>query len=207
MILTILGGRLNLGFAKLHNRLNAAIVYVPHDLTEAMTMADKVIIMKDGLVQQEGDPQTIYDHPKNMFMVGFIGSPAMNFLDAKVTDDYKFINPKFTISVAANIKKVIDDNNLKEKDAVIGIRPEDLEGSLFVHNKLENAIITANVEVSELMDVEICLYVDIEGVLVTAYENSRSAAAVGKSINLYVDIEKMHLFDKTTESVYINRYI
>lgn len=189
--------------AKLHQRLNATIVYVTHDQTEAMTMAQKMIIMKDGLVQQEGAPQNVYDHPKNMFVAGFIGSPAMNFLDAKVTDDYKLVNPKFTIAAAANIKKVIDDNNLKGKDIVIGIRPEDLEDTLFIHDKLEDALITANVEVTEPMGAEICVYVDIDGVLVTARLNPRSSARVGKPLDMHVDLEKIHLFDKMTEAAYI----
>ncbi len=189
--------------AKLHERLNATIVYVTHDQTEAMTMADKMIIMKDGLVQQEGDPQTVYDHPKNMFVAGFIGSPAMNFLDAKVTDDYSLTNPIYTISTAANVRKVIDDNDLKGKDIVIGIRPEDLEDELFVHNKQDKALITANVEVTEPMGSEIYVYVDIDGVLVTARVNPRSAARVGKPIDLHVDLEKIHLFDKVTEKAYI----
>jgi ABC-type sugar transport systems, ATPase components len=189
--------------AKLHERLNATIVYVTHDQTEAMTMADKMIIMKDGLVQQEGDPQTVYDHPKNMFVAGFIGSPAMNFLDAKVSDDYELISPKFTINTAADIRKVIDGNNLKGKDVVIGIRPEDLEDNLFVYDKLENAIITANVEVTEPMGAEIYVYTDIDGVLVTARVNPRSSARVGQSIDMYVDLAKIHLFDKATEAAYI----
>lgn len=189
--------------AKLHQRLNATIVYVTHDQTEAMTMADKMIIMKDGLVQQEGDPQTVYDHPKNMFVAGFIGSPAMNFLDAKVTDDYMLVSPRFTISMADAIKKVVDDNNLKGKDVVVGIRPEDLEDNLFVHDKLVNAVIKANVEVTEPMGAEIYVYIDIDGVLVTARVNPKSAASVGKSIDMHVDLAKIHLFDKTTEAAYI----
>jgi len=189
--------------AKLHQRLNATIVYVTHDQTEAMTMAGKMIIMKDGLVQQEGAPQDVYDHPKNMFVAGFIGSPAMNFLDAKVSDDYMLVNPKFTIAAADNIKKVIDDNNLKGKDIVIGIRPEDLQDIAFVHNKIADALITANVEVSEPMGAEICVYVDIEGVLITARLNPRSSVRVGKPLDMHVDLEKLHLFDKDTEAAYI----
>lgn len=189
--------------AKLHERLNATIVYVTHDQTEAMTMADNIIIMKDGLVHQSGDPQSVYDHPANMFVAGFIGSPAMNFLDVTVTDSYTLKNPKFEIGTAANIKKVIDENSLKGKDIVVGIRPEDLEDNAFVHDKHDRAIITAPVEVTEPMGSEIYVYIDIEGVLITARVNPRSAAHVGKSIDLHVDLEKLHLFDKQTENAYI----
>ena len=189
--------------AKLHERLNATIVYVTHDQTEAMTMADKIIIMKDGLVQQAGDPQTVYDHPSNMFVAGFIGSPAMNFLDVTVTDNYTLKNPKFEIDTAENIKKVIRENNLIGKDIIVGIRPEDLEDNTFVHDKHDNAIINAPVEVTEPMGSEIYVYLDIEGVLITARVNPRSQAHVGKPIDLHVDLEKLHLFDKQTEKAYI----
>jgi len=189
--------------AKLHERLEATIVYVTHDQTEAMTMADNIIIMKDGIVQQTGDPQSVYDHPENMFVAGFIGSPAMNFLDARVTDDLKLENPRFTIDTAPNIKKVIKDNDLVGKDIVLGIRPEDFEDEAFVHDKSDGAIITAPVEVTEPMGSEIYVYVSIEGVLVTARVNPRSAARVGKPIDLHVDLEKLHLFDRSTEKAFI----
>jgi multiple sugar transport system ATP-binding protein len=189
--------------AKLHERLNATIVYVTHDQTEAMTMADNMIIMKDGLVQQSGDPQTVYDHPSNMFVAGFIGSPAMNFLDVTITDNYTLKNPKFEINTVGGLKKVIDDNNLRGKEAVVGIRPEDLEDNEFVHDKHDNAIISAPVEVTEPMGAEIYAYIDIEGVLVTARVNPRSTARVGNILDLHVDLEKLHLFDKKTEKAYI----
>ena len=189
--------------AKLHERLNATIVYVTHDQTEAMTMADRIIIMKDGLVQQAGDPQTVYDHPANMFVAGFIGSPAMNFLDVTVTDKYTLKNPRFEINTVDNIKKVIKDNSLVGKDIVVGVRPEDLEDNAFVHDKHDNAIINAPVEVTEPMGAEIYVYIDIEGVLITARVNPRSSAHVGKTIDLHVDLEKLHLFDKQTEKAYI----
>ncbi len=189
--------------AKLHKRLQATIVYVTHDQTEAMTMADCIIIMKDGLIQQAGYPQVIYDHPVNMFVGGFIGSPAMNFLDVKVTDDYKLKNPKFEINVSDKIKKVVKDNNLVGQDVVLGIRPEDLEDAIFVHQKHEDAIINAAVEVIEPMGAEIYVYVDLEGVLVTARVNPKSLASVGQNMDLHVDLEKLHLFDKVTEAAYI----
>ncbi|MBM3707198.1 MAG: sn-glycerol-3-phosphate ABC transporter ATP-binding protein UgpC [Actinobacteria bacterium] len=189
--------------AKLHERLNATIVYVTHDQTEAMTMADKIIIMKDGLVQQTGDPQTVYDHPENMFVAGFIGSPAMNFLDATVTDDYKLANPKFKLDIADNVRKKVKENNLVGKEVVIGIRPEDLEDAAFVHHELDGAVITANVEVTEPMGAEIYAYIDVQGVLVTARINPRSKAKVDEPIDLHVDLEKIHLFDKQTEKAYI----
>lgn len=189
--------------AKLHERLNATIVYVTHDQTEAMTMADKIIIMKDGVVQQTGKPQEVYDNPVNMFVAGFIGSPAMNFLDATITDRLTFKGGIFELETTDRIKKAIKDNNLVGKEVVIGIRPEDLEDSNFVQNVSSGNTITANVEVTEPMGAEIYLYIDIEGVLVTARVNPRSKYVSGDKATLYVDTDKIHIFDKKTEKAYI----
>jgi len=189
--------------AKLHQRLNATIVYVTHDQTEAMTMASKIVIMKDGLIQQTGDPQTVYDHPANMFVAGFIGSPAMNFLDVVVTDSLKLKNDMIELDTVDNIRKIIKDNKLMGKEIILGIRPEDLDDSKFVNIPKEGRIITAPVEVTEPMGAEIYVYIDIQGVLMTARVNPRSQARVGEPIDLQVDIEKVHLFDKQTELAYI----
>jgi len=189
--------------AKLHQRLNATIIYVTHDQTEAMTMADKIIIMKDGIVQQTGKPQEVYDYPNNMFVAGFIGSPAMNFLDATITDRMTLKGGIFELNTTDKIKKIIKDNNLIGKEIVIGIRPEDLEDSDFVQNIPANSTITANVEVTEPMGAEIYVYVDIEGVLITARVNPRSKFRSDDKATLYVGIDKIHLFDKDTEKSYM----
>ena len=189
--------------AKLHQRLKATIIYVTHDQTEAMTMAEKIIILKDGIIQQTGKSQEVYDYPDNIFVAGFIGSPAMNFLDAAVTNQMTFKGNIFELDASDRIKKIIKDNNLAGKEIVIGIRPEDLEDSDFVQNIPANSTIIANVEVTEPMGSEIYVYVDIEGVLITARVNPRSKFRSGEKATLYVDIDKIHLFDKDTEKSYI----
>jgi multiple sugar transport system ATP-binding protein len=188
--------------AKLHERLKATIIYVTHDQTEAMTMADRIIILKDGLVQQIGTPQEVYDNPVNMFVAGFIGSPAMNFLDATVTNQMTFKSDFFELGTTDNIKKVIKDNNLTGQEVVIGIRPEDLEDSNFVQDISSKNTITANVEVTEPMGSEIYLYIDIEGVLMTARVNPRSKYRSNDKATLYVDVDKVHMFDKKTEKAF-----
>jgi multiple sugar transport system ATP-binding protein len=188
--------------AKLHERLKATIIYVTHDQTEAMTMADKIIIMKDGVVQQTGKPQEVYYHPDNMFVAGFIGSPAMNFLDVTITDKMTFKSNIFELDAPDRVKKIIKDNNLMGKEVVLGIRPEDLEDSNFVQNASKNNTITANVEVTEPMGSEIYVYIDIEGVLITARVNPGSRCSSGEKVTLYVDTDKIYIFDKKTEKVY-----
>lgn len=189
--------------AKLHKRLNATIIYVTHDQTEAMTMANKIVILKDGLVQQTGKSQEIYDHPNNMFVAGFIGSPAMNFLDVTITDKLTFKGAVFELGATDRVKKIIKDNNLAGREVVMGIRPEDLEDSHFVQDTSSNNTITANVEVTEPMGAEIYLYVDIDGVLITARVNPKSEYSSKDKATLSVDLEKIHLFDKKTEKAYI----
>jgi multiple sugar transport system ATP-binding protein len=189
--------------AKLHKRLKATIVYVTHDQTEAMTMADRIIIMKDGLVQQIGAPQDVYDNPGNMFVAGFIGSPAMNFLDVVVTEDMMLKNDNISLETTDAIKTIIKDNHLIGKEIVMGIRPEDLEDSAFVKSARPGNTLTANVEVTEPMGSEIYTYISINGVLITARVNPRSKVTDGKDITFYVDLEKIHLFDKETEQAYI----
>jgi multiple sugar transport system ATP-binding protein len=187
---------------KLHERLNATIIYVTHDQTEAMTMADKIILLKDGIVQQTGKPQEVYDNPNNMFVAGFIGSPAMNFIDVTVTKNMTLKSRLFELDTGDKIKEIIKANNLVGKEIVLGIRPEDLEDINFVQNTHRGNTIKAKVEVREPMGAEIYLHLDIEGVLMTARINPKSEYKSGDTATLYVDIEKLHLFDKETEEVY-----
>ena len=189
--------------AKLHQRLKATIVYVTHDQTEAMTMADKIIIMKDGLVQQTGKPQEVYDHPKNMFVAGFIGSPAMNFVDVTVTDKMTLKNHQFEIDTPAKIQEIIKKHGLTGKDVVMGIRPEDLEDSAFVDESKDSNTLIADVEVTEPMGAEIYVYVDINGVLMTARVTPKSKLKSGDFAKLFMDTEMLHLFDKQTEKAYV----
>jgi len=189
--------------AKLHQRLKATIVYVTHDQTEAMTMASKIIIMKDGIVQQTGAPQEVYDHPDNMFVAGFIGSPAMNFVDVTVTEKLTLKNDQFEIDTSDKLKDIIKKNDLAGKDIVAGIRPEDLEDAEFMPEAGDSNTITADVEVTEPMGAEIYVYVDINGVLMTARVSPRSKLRSGDKAKLYIDLDMMHLFDKKTEKAYI----
>jgi multiple sugar transport system ATP-binding protein len=189
--------------AKLHQRLKATIVYVTHDQTEAMTMASKIIIMKDGNVQQTGAPQEVYDHPDNMFVAGFIGSPAMNFVDVTVTENLTLKNDQFEIDTSDKLKDIIKKNDLKGKDIVAGIRPEDLEDSEFIPEAGDNNTIIADVEVTEPMGAEIYVYIDINGVLMTARVTPRSKLKSGDKAKLFVNLDMMHLFDKKTEKAYI----
>lgn len=189
--------------AKLHQKFRTTIIYVTHDQTEAMTMADRIVVMKDGVVYQVGKPQDVYEHPNNVFVAGFIGSPAMNFIHVAVTDDFKLKCAYFEIDTTDRLRKLINKNKLAGKEVILGIRPEDLEDSAFISPSPEGNAITSRVEVTEPMGVEVFVYVKLDGINMTARVNPRTKARPGNNIKLCVDLNKLHLFDESTEEAYV----
>lgn len=195
---------------KLHQRLGTTFIYVTHDQTEAMTMGTRIVVMKDGFIQQVDSPQCLYDKPLNMFVAGFIGSPQMNFIDAVVIEkngEYSLElgsdNKKYQISLPAG--KVNDDIKAKVgKEVVMGIRPEDLHDDEMYINTAVGGVIECDVEVTELMGHETYLYLSIEGDPIIARVNSRSAAKVGDTLKIAIDTNKIHVFDRETERALCN---
>ncbi len=198
--------------SKLHKKLGTTFIYVTHDQTEAMTMADRIVVMKDGLIQQVDTPPNLYNKPINKFVAGFIGSPQMNFIECKLikkgddfycqfgTEDTKTRKGvKYDIKVPAykNEKNVLD--KYEDKTVIMGIRPEDLHDNEDRINKLPDGIIEANVEVTELMGAEIYLYVNCEGASLVARVEPTSKAHAGDTIKMAFDNDRIHLFDKETE--------
>lgn len=186
---------------KLHQRLGTTFIYVTHDQTEAMTMGDRIVVMKDGVIQQVDSPQNLYKHPQNMFVAGFIGSPQMNFLDAEV----KSKNGKIFLSLAENELDVTDSfaktNEIKEyfnKSVKVGIRPEDVtvDNEFIVKNP--DKVLTAKLEVSELMGSESYLYLDYSGQKLTARVAVDSPA--NESVELGILTDRIHLFDPNSTS-------
>lgn len=186
---------------KLHQRLGTTFIYVTHDQTEAMTMGDRIVVMKDGVIQQVDSPQNLYKHPQNMFVAGFIGSPQMNFLDAEV----KSKNGKIFLSLAENELDVTDSfaktNEIKEyfnKSVKVGIRPEDVtvDNEFIVKNP--DKVLTAKLEVSELMGSESYLYLDYSGQKLTARVAADSPA--NETVELRILTDRIHLFDPNSTS-------
>lgn len=186
---------------KLHQRLGTTFIYVTHDQTEAMTMGDRIVVMKDGVIQQVDSPQNLYKHPQNMFVAGFIGSPQMNFLDAEV----KSKNGKIFLSLAENELDVTDSfaktNEIKEyfnKSVKVGIRPEDVTVDNEFIAKNPDKVLTAKLEVSELMGSESYLYLDYSGQKLTARVAADSPA--NESVELGILTDRIHLFDPNSTS-------
>lgn len=179
--------------SKLHKRLDTTFVYVTHDQTEAMTMGDRICVMKDGVIQQFDTPQTLYDSPDNLFVAGFIGSPQMNFINAKIEGGNVSFNG-FTLALPA--EKASAASAYNGKDVVIGIRPED-----FYEANDSNAAtqIKATVELAELMGSETYLYLNCAGSKLIARMPNTVRPTEQTDYTLSIDIDKLHIFDKETE--------
>ena len=192
--------------SKLYQRLGTNFIYVTHDQTEAMTMGTRIVVMKDGFIQQVDTPQHLYDMPCNMFVAGFIGSPQMNFINATVGKDgskYTLNFDKYKIPVPADKCEGGKLDPYVGKEVVFGIRPEH------VHDEPEElqkspCKLQANVDVTELMGAEIFLYVNIGGVPITARVEPTSTAQPGDTIEIAFNLDKIHIFDKDTEQTITN---
>jgi multiple sugar transport system ATP-binding protein len=186
--------------SKLHHRLQTTFIYVTHDQVEAMTMATRIAVMKDGLLQQLDTPQNLYNRPDNVFVAGFIGSPAMNFFEARLKlSDGKIIADCGSFSVTVPENKVGLYKAHAGKAVLFGIRPEDLHDPQFVPPGIHQALVETNVEVTELMGNEVLLYLKTGEHNFVGRVDPRSQARIGSKMQLALNMDNMHLFDKETE--------
>ena len=188
--------------SKLHDRLGATIIYVTHDQTEAMTLGTRIVVMKDGVVQQVDTPQNLYNKPGNLFVAGFIGSPQMNFLDAKVKvsgKDVDLIVGKYTFRLPADKAAAVVPYN--GKTVVMGIRPENITDEVAANAE---AVVESRINVYELLGAEVFLYFEVEGFNMTARVNPHTANRMGDTAKFALDMSKVHVFDKETELTITN---
>lgn len=181
--------------SKLHKRLGTTFVYVTHDQTEAMTMGDRICVMKDGIIQQFDTPQNLYDYPCNLFVAGFIGSPQMNFIDAKVKKTENGYALCFGDTEVAMDKEELAA--YEGKEVICGIRPEDFHAEKhFFHG---NNVMEAYIDLDEMMGSESYLYLEYAGQKLIARVPARYAKKSEENIKLAIDTEKIHVFDKESE--------
>ena len=200
-----LRGQMRIEISKLHQRLGTTIIYVTHDQTEAMTLGTRIVVMNAGIVQQVDTPQTLYDHPCNQFVAGFIGSPQMNFVDATVVGDkvYLVAGPSEIELPPAKAKKLIE-GGYAGKTVVLGIRPEDVHDEQMFIETSPNTVIEAKIRVYEMLGAEVFLYFDYEGSSMTARVDPRTTARTGDHVKFALDAEKIHVFDKETQVTITN---
>ncbi|MHC1681880.1 MAG: ABC transporter ATP-binding protein [Clostridiaceae bacterium] len=188
--------------AKLHIRTQTTFIYVTHDQTEAMTLGTRIVVMKDGVVQQVATPQEVYNNPVNIFVASFIGSPQMNFIDAKVVEKGVKVFLNFeneSIELPEDKADVLKKKGYIGKTVVMGIRPEDMDDDDDVVAANKESVITADVEVTELMGAETYIYVKKGNSNITVRVAGTSKAKTGDKIKIAVNTTKFHIFDKETE--------
>jgi len=184
---------------KLHERLETTTIYVTHDQIEAMTMATRIVVMKDGRIQQIGAPKDIYDNPNNMFVGGFIGTPAMNFLAGTVKEDGYFYCEHLKLKVPEPKLKVLKDKDFIERPIILGIRPEDLHDEQVALEAHADSKAKMLVDVAELLGAETNIHISIGNTNLIAKVNARSDVHIGDTLELAFNMNKSHYFDPESE--------
>ncbi len=199
--------QMRLEISKLHQRLQTTFIYVTHDQVEAMTLGTRIVVMKDGVIMQVDSPTNLYQQPQNLFVAGFIGSPQMNFIDAKVVKSGNQVSLVFgsnSISVPdAKAEKLIAGGYV-DKKVIMGIRPGDVHDSQIFLESSPSSIIEAKVNVTEMLGAEVNLFVTVDTYDMTAVVNPRTVAKPGDKVKLALDLNKIHVFDKDTEKTITN---
>lgn len=189
---------------KLHIRLQTTIIYVTHDQIEAMTMGDRIAVMKSGILQQVDDPINIYDHPKNKFVAGFIGSPPMNFMNGRIIKKegkIYFDEGKILVKVVEEMYKKIEP--YLGKEIIFGVRSEDIYDKLFVSEAPPENILRVNCEVVEPMGSEVYLYLNTGRHTFIARVGAHDRPHVNQDMDVVFDMSKAHFFNKDTEETII----
>lgn len=189
---------------KLHKRLQATMIYVTHDQIEAMTLGEKIVVMKDGEIQQIADPHTLYNRPVNKFVAGFIGTPPMNFIQGRVIKkDSKFYFDAESFQVRI-LEEMLDSlQDYLEKEVIFGIRPEDIYDKLFVSEAPPENIVRVNVEVVEPMGSEVYLYLHSGKASFIAKVSGQEQVEPGQDLEVVFDMSKIHFFDKDNEKLIV----
>lgn len=189
---------------KLHNRIQSTMIYVTHDQIEAMTLGDRIAVMKDGLVQQVDTPLNVYEKPKNKFVAGFIGSPPMNFMKGKIIkkqDKLYFDEDKICVKISDEMKQRL--TKYLGKELIMGIRSENIYDKLFIYDAPPENIVKVVCEVIEPMGSEVYLYLNTGKHSFIARVGPHDKPELGKYMELVFDMGKAHFFDKDSEETII----
>ena len=189
---------------KLHKRLGCTSIYVTHDQIEAMTMASRIVVMRDGRIQQVGTPKDVYNTPANVFVGGFIGTPPMNFIHGKLEEKGVFVSSQgnFKLVLPKGKVEVAEKEGYIGKEVILGIRPEDIydERTPLMFETWPNGVINIKVEMSELLGAETNVYTNVDGDAIIGAVASRDDLVVGQDLKLVLDLNHVHLFDVDTEN-------
>lgn len=187
--------------AKLHEELATTMIYVTHDQTEAMTLADRIVIMNEGIIQQVGSPFEVYNAPNNAFVASFIGSPAMNLHQVTYSNGHISDADGLSLVVSEPSRKVLDEGGYNGKDVIFGIRPEDILSERIALETSPETVVEPTITVSELTGAESILYLDIGGTEMVAVVDARDYHEPGSTLEVSFNMNKAHFFDPETEDV------
>lgn len=193
-----LRGNMRAEIIRIHKNLNATTIYVTHDQTEAMTMADRIVVMKSGIVQQIGTPKEIYNHPNNLFVAGFIGAPTMNFIKGSIREHHFWVD-NISLYIPTEYYDFIQQKGFENKEIILGIRPENISNDPMLLGVYQKSMISAQVNVAELLGAEYILHTEIANQSIKAIVHSRQDIRMGQKLNLAFDMKRAHFFDPKTE--------
>ncbi len=191
---------------KLHERIGTTTLYVTHDQIEAMTMATRIVVMKDGFIQHIGTPKEIYDNPNNIFVGGFIGTPPMNFINGYVTADGIFeVQPlqdkdvRYKFEIPKSQFALLEENDFLDREVILGIRPEDIHDEQVALDTFKDSIIKVKVDVAELLGAETIVYAALEEQDIVSKIDARTDIHMGDELELAIDMNKCHFFCPESE--------
>ena len=199
--------QMRIEISKLHQRLETTIIYVTHDQTEALTLGTRIVVMKDGVVQQVDSPLDLYMKPNNLFVAGFIGSPQMNFIEARVVtsgSDVLLMFGSNSIKLPDAKGKKLIEGGYEDKSVIFGIRPEDIKDDPSFISQSPDTCLDATVRVYEMLGAEVFLYFTVDTFDITVRVDPRTTARPGDTVKIALDGNKIHLFDKDTEETICN---
>lgn len=193
--------------AKLHERLETTMIYVTHDQTEAMTLADRIVIMEGGIIQQVGTPFEVYNSPNNAFVASFIGSPAMNLIELRYENGHITDGRSINIAVTEPSRKALDQGGYNGKEIIFGIRPEDIQAEQIALDTSPESVVNPVISVSELTGAQSILYLNLEATEMVAVVDSRDYHEPGSTIEVAINMNKALFFDKDTGNVIRNKQV
>ena len=199
--------QMRIEISKLHQRLETTIIYVTHDQTEALTLGTRIVVMKDGVIQQVDTPLDLYMKPNNLFVAGFIGSPQMNFIEARVVSSGSDVLLMFgsnSIKLPDEKGRKLIDGGYEDKNIIFGIRPEDIKDDPAFIAQSPDTCLDATVKVYEMLGAEVFLYFSVDTYDITVRVDPRTTARTGDTVKIALDANKIHLFDKDSEETICN---
>ncbi len=189
---------------RLHIRLQSTMIYVTHDQTEAMTLGDRIVVMKDGDIQQVDAPTTVYSSPANKFVAGFIGAPPMNFMEGRISRKngrLYFDEGAFKVRIVEEMHDALED--YIDKRVILGVRSEDIHDKLFVSEAPPGNIVTMTCEVVEHLGSEVHIHLNTGKNILVARVSGDANPQINQDMDVVFDMSKIHFFDKTTEKTII----